>query len=329
MILTDKIKEEISGKNILLILPKFYDYVDVITKAFKNHGAHVTFFYDRDVTLLHTFVSNFKFQWLVYTQAWHYNKILRKTSDKKFDFMIVVKGLYLQPSFVEEIKTRNPGIKTILYQWDSINFWLSDYRHLIPIFDETLSFDYEDCKTLGIPYVPTFSLQDGNINKDETHDYDFIFCANFTWEKFLFAKKIKQLFSEQGKKAFIYIYLNRFRFYLDKIKGKKLDDEIIKFKRLNNKQYQEVLGKSKMIIDYSHSIQSGLTMRAIDALATGKSLLTNNRYISLEEDFNLEQVHFFDEEQLVIPDFSNEVVQLKRGKYSLDDWIYRILFTKK
>ncbi len=59
----------------------------------------------------------------------------------------------------------------------------------------------------------------------------------------------------------------------------------ITFISVDKKEWQDILSRTKIVIDLSHPLQTGLTMRTFEALASGCHLLTTNTNIRFEDFF--------------------------------------------
>ena len=56
--------------------------------------------------------------------------------------LFVIKGNKMPVSFIKNLKTKFPNIRTTMYQWDSMKRY--PYEYLIPCFDKSYTFDYKD-----------------------------------------------------------------------------------------------------------------------------------------------------------------------------------------
>jgi hypothetical protein len=322
----ERVKEKLAGKKVLFIACKFYHYGEAIYDKIKSYGADVTFYYERDTSFNHVIAANFFPDSLDKRQDTHYNKILKETSDQTFDILIVIRGYKMRGWFMDEIKNRNPNIHTILYQWDSVKFWDSDYRYLIPYFNKTLSFDYIDCADLKLPYAPTFHMDEYSEIKEIPQKFDFIFCSNHTDEKYRFLLNFLKFASEKGYKVKVHLYMSWFKYLKEKLKTNKIDYNLISFRRLKRDEYFKLFCESRTIVDFSSTAQSGISMRVIDALGCGKKVLTNNSYVKNEPGYNPQQVTLYDTTNL---NFSDSIItdeKFEKTDYSIDKWLENIFY---
>lgn len=326
MVMIERVKDKLKGKKILFISAKFYHYGAAVYEKIKSYGAEVTFYYERDISFKHVVVANFFPNQLDKRQDDHYQSILKETAHKHFDYLIVIRAYKMRNWFIEALKKRNPDIYTIMYQWDSLSFWDSDYRYLIPSFDRTLSFDYKDCAVLQIPYCPTFHMDEYSSIKKCPQVIDFIFCSNYTDEKYAFIKTFLEYANERGYKVHTHLYLSWFKFIKERLKKNKINYNHISFKRLKREEYFELFRKSKTIVDFSATVQTGLTMRVIDALGSGKRVLTNNFNAVQEPGFNSRQIVIYDAKNLTLPEYISADENFQERDYSIDKWLDNLFF---
>lgn len=321
-----RVKEKLAGKKVLFITPKFYHYGEAVNEKIKSYGADVSFYYERNTSLLHVAIANFFPSQMNQWQDSHYRKILKETSHISFDYVIVIRGYKMQSWFIQTIRERNPNVYTILYQWDLFSLWDSDYRHLMPYFDKTLSFDYRDCDTLNIPYAPTFHMDEYAAIKSSSQTFDFIYCANHTDEKYEFLKKFLDYSAQKGYRIHTHLYISWFKFLKENLRGNNIGYHHVSFRRLKRKEYFELFSQSKTVVDFSATTQSGITMRVIDALGSGKRVLTNNGHVTQEPGFDPRQVVLYNPRDFSLPEDVLQEENFKKRDYSIDKWLDNLFF---
>ena len=103
--------------------------------------------------------------------------------------------------------------------------------------------------------------------------------------------------------------------------GRKLSKKILIFNPLNRSQYLSKLEESKVVIDITHTIQSGLPIRIIESLAAGKTIISTNQLI-VKEFNSLGNVFVLTDST----NFKNILYDSKsesqiNENYSLDKWL--------
>lgn len=322
----ERVRQKLQGKRVLFISAKFYHYSEAVYEKIKSYGAQVAFYHERDTSLKHVAIANlFPKRMENYLDS-HYRKILDEISNQSFDYFIIIRGYKMPIWFMQAVKEKNPHIYTIMYQWDLYGLWDADYRYLMPYFHRTLSFDFKDSAALNIPYAPTFHMDEYSGIKSSGFSFDFIYCTNHTDEKYAFFKSFMALSKQRGYKVYAHLYLSWFKYLKERLRGNKICLKDVSFRRLNRKQYFELFCKSKAVVDFSGSMQTGLSMRVIDALGSGKRVLTNNASATQEPGFNPRQIVIYDPTNLSLPDFVSDVEDFEKRDYSIDKWLDNLFY---
>lgn len=315
----------LQNKKVLLIMPIFYDYHNLIKHQLIDYGATVSFYPERKINYLFTFYNNFNQKLLRNYQEKHYNSILKEVDNNKFDYLFVIRGFMLPEFFLEKIKKINPNIKMIMSQWDAERE--NPYFHLINSFDKVFSFDYEDCKqNQKLIHRPLFFSKDVEKFKQDNQKiiYDYFFMGAYIPERYNAILKFKNFIKDRNLSAKLFVYIPFTTYVKEKIKGKKLDMEILSTTPLDRNTYLKLLSSSKVMVDVSNENQTGLAMRVIEAVGAEKKIVTSNKFIINEKFYNESTVQLFS-----LKDFSLDESFLKSKKvnevdvnyYSLKNWV--------
>ena len=326
--------EKLRGKKILFIGVKFYHYHSEIIKKMEEYGANPTFFAERDTSISFGIVNRLFHNQLDRYQELHYKRILRKTNSTKFDYLFVIRGYKMPVWFVNTIKERNPGIITIMYQWDAnanspfLN--LPSKFDIVNEFDKVLSFDFKDVdENPGLlKYSPTFYTDEISRLKDiKEHNfkYDLFYFGSYLPERYAGLLKIKEYAETNGLTLKTHFHMP-FRYYLmERFKGTKLNKSLLSSNTMNRKMYLQLFSESRVIVDVSNAKQTGIAMRVLDALGAGKKVLSTNRWITKEVGIDDSQVLIFELNSMNIPPkfFIEKPVKV-HCDYSLDKWLHNI-----
>lgn len=320
---SDALQQKLKGKRILFVGVKFYHFTDEIISKLKQHGALVSFYYERDTSIAFGFAKSFRPSYADKLQENHYKWVISDTRKKEFDCLLVIRGYEMKPWFVEQIKKDHPGIKTLLYQWDSYSNWECDYRPLIPYFDEVKTFDLQDAQELGLSYVPTFSSDEyASVPRQTQCKYDLFYTGGYTTPRMEFLKQLMAYSQENNLRLFTHVVMPRKAFLKDWITGTRYNTSLISLKSLSKSEYLEIFTQSNVIIDYTKDSQAGLTMRSLDVFAAGKKLLTNNAFVTRESYYNPEQSRIFDPKKFEVDrEFATTVTSFPRQDFSIDKWL--------
>lgn len=313
--------DQLKGSRILFIGVNFYHFNEEIIKKMQGYGAHVRFFYERQISLQHALIDNFFPQFIDQWQDRHYESILKTIESETYDYLLVVRGYRMKGKFVDRVRSLNPGIKTIMYQWDSLQNW--NYLDKVPFFDKTYSFDFLDClENKGIEYTPTFYTDEFADLPIVPLEHDFFFYGNYTPERYEKMLQLKEYLLKKGQTLKTHLYISWKRYILHRLKGYRIERKNISFRKMSKGEYVELFNKSRVIVDITTHTQSGMAMRVIDALGAGKPILTCNKHITLEPNYNPDQIQLLDLDNLHIPEgFLKGQVIFRKHDYSIERWL--------
>ena len=171
--------------------------------------------------------------------------------------------------------------------------------------------------------TPGFDLSvfSNKINSDICYDACFIGADK---GRYKLVKAIESRLINSGFKTYIHITPD---YGFTKILHKDYKDKI------PYKQYLEVVASSKCIIDFVQKGQVGTTMRTMEALFSGKKLISNNARLKEYTFYHPNNIFIVDKDNIdLIPHFfktpyifiSEDILQ----KYSLENSIQTIIYNE-
>lgn len=318
----------VNGK-ILLIIPKFFGYEDIITNSFLKRGASVDVIYE-NLDYLSLFYR------FIYVYAKKYKKKLvdryyrKHINDENYDYVIVIRGESLFSDTISWIREKNPNARFILYQWDSINNNPNSVK-IASFFDKCLTFDFTDAVNQGWEYRPLF-FGDGS-NRERNRKYKLAYISSLHSQRVKILMSLKKFSIEKNIYSFLYLYSPRLIFIKNRYFCRKKEFQgvdFVNFEPLNLKETNTIYANSDIIVDYTHPLQVGLTMRTIESIGNRCRLVTNNKKV-LECDFyHPNNIFVYEGDEVCIPDeFLNlEYTELNEEQYyyySIDGWIDSVL----
>lgn len=327
---------ELKGKKILFIAPKFFNYEIEIKNKMEELGAYVKYYDERmknnffNIALIRLFKNALKIKIKKY-----YKQIINENKNIKYDYVFFIIPETITPQLLRELKQTQKGAKIILYMWDSFKN-RKNANDLRKIFDVIYSFDKEDCKRWEkLKFRPLFYIdkfkKESSENKEKN---DLFFIGTGHSDRYLFFRKIKVQIENLSLKFEYYIYLrNKIFFYLKKYfdgdyKSAKIQE--FRFKPLSFDKIQQEIKNAKIILDIHHKDQHGLTMRTLEMVGMGKKLITTNHDIKSYDFYNKNNILVIDREdpKLDIEFFKSDYEELPKEvyeKYSIGNWIKEIL----
>jgi len=227
---------------------------------------------------------------------------LRFVYHKSYDLFITFNNCESALPLIGVLKKNNPKIKTIIYFEDSFCTW--DYSYQIKYFDRCFTFDKKDADKYSIKYLPWFIIDDIKDRNKKTYKYDICFIGstnqyypyrlpvlNYLYNKALknganpFIKCFSSIFRTPVKSKLILLlscYKKSIRILFHQIHKYKKSGILIN-KKIPFSMIKEIEADSKCIVDINMERQ-GISPRIISALANGKKVIINNKYIK-EEPF--------------------------------------------
>jgi hypothetical protein len=283
----------LAGRRILLVGIGFYDYETAIADEFRRLGAQVQVEDERPPALRNRLAPLRRKFWAVSDaeHARHLDQIIaRAMSNGPFDYVVVIKGELLDAGFVGALRAAQPGARLISYQWDS----MERYPELVArqaLFDRVLTFDHADHER-----YPRFLLRPTFFRPEivaaakqpalTVPEVDFCFVGWLHHDRLSQVETLRRQIRDLGMTGFFYLFTGMRTALQQKFVGRGED---VYWRPLSFARYAEQIAASRIIIDLPHPRQSGLTMRALEAVGTGKKMVTTSRDVALYDFYSPEQ----------------------------------------
>lgn len=205
-------------------------------------------------------------------------RYIENTKDCNFDIIFVIKGSNLREEHLILLKEYHPHAVYKLYLWDEWRI-MKNGEMLKRYFPTIYSFDSEDCKKYGFILRPLFYLDNSKI---ENKKYDISFIGGEHSGRLETIMRIKKSCIENGL-SFYFLISTRFNFII-----KLIFKSFHLYRRCNGmlkrggipyNEFLKITRNSKTVLDIHYYRQSGITMRTLEALATGAKVITTNEHI--------------------------------------------------
>lgn len=313
-------------KKIFLICPDFYDYKKIIIHALKKKGVHVTCINERPRRWVYSFIKRILpmcFADFFYYYYFFYYKNISQYSD--YDF-ILIRGEVLSERVLKKFRMLSQT-KWVMYQWDSD--LVCNFHDKIKYFDCVKSFDPVDCQKFKIELLPLFYL-----NKYEEFSlipsFDIGYVGSYNHDRYSKLKLILTKLEKNGLSYRIHFYISVFDYIKNKILGHNISLKHISFSKLSREDYVRLMSQSKAILDLENIKQTGLTMRTIETLASGRLLVTTNPSISMFSEkiknyILLDPNLITNSDMMSIKSYNSHRPHASIGKYHIDNWIENLL----
>ncbi len=313
-------------KKILLVCPQHYDFPDVFITEFASLGAEVIYFPDIEKEFYFRLIRKIPAIRNSYINYMH-RRLIELNKEYLFDYLLVIKGKIINENCLKTIKNDNPGIRLLLYQWDSLRN--NDYQKLIHSFDITASFDYFDVRTNAqINYLPLFYTKEFEAWESTTdkRKIDLFFFGVFYEDRYRFLKNIEIFARQQHLNYYFKLYISFFSLLVVMLKTRKFYYKNLTMIPLSRKKISSIIKESRCVIDIHHQNQTGLTMRTIEALGAGCKLFTTNPNIREESFFSNSVIKVItrNEKSLDIGFIRSDYVPIRFSDFSIKNFIIKL-----
>ena len=200
------------------------------------------------------------------------------------------------------MKTRFKHARFQLYLWDSVRNHRAALS-IVPLVDRVFTFDIEDSKNYNSWHLlPNYYVEKHDENRRQRDDnkpvrWNLTFIGTCHSDRLKIMVKVSQnLPPDIAFYRFVYFQsplLYYFRKILDPAFRKFRPDELSLKPKLGAES-DSVVQSTAAILDIHHPRQSGLSHRAVDALASGFKLVTTNEHIKSTPYYDEQRVYIID-----------------------------------
>lgn len=321
----------ITGKKILYIGNKYHNYYKNIIETLQKAGADVDFFPNKPALNI-TYIKKINKKYYNYYLNKYFKYIIKTTKCKDYDYVLFMNGEDIHEILLKDLKKIHKNAYFIMYQWDSVI--VNKFQNYVHLLDSIFSFDRKDCETYGFNYLPLFYLDDFLSVPESKCDIDLLFIGTEHTNRLDICNSINKIVNGYGLKFFNYLYIPFF-VWLKKLLVDKnysiMDIKYLHFKKLDIKDVIEYFKRSRVILDIHSEIQSGLTMRTMEAIGARKKIITTNPYIKYEMFYDPNVILVIDKYNINIDrdfilnnySYPGSLIKIIK-KYSLSNWIKQL-----
>ena len=320
----------LQGKRILFFSAHLFGYQNDIRLVMESVGAIVDYYDERPANnFLVKGVIRINRNLLAGYINHYYNKIIKETLQKEYDYVFFIKGESISASNVRRLKQFHPEANFIIYHWDSIAN-NSNAQNLLPYFDRVFSFDKIDCERLGLHFLPLFYTPDyANIPYyDKEIKYDMLFVGTTHSDRYKLVKRIEEQIIKMGGLCLTWFYFpSKILYYKMKIQNsylRQIPVHTFHFKPMSKELLLQLYAGSRIIIDVQHPKQ-------IETLGAKRKLITTNYYITEYDFYNPDNILVVDRNLPYVPEkFLNEPYRDTPKEiyesYSIKNWLSSIFY---
>lgn len=323
----------VKDKKILLIMPFFFGYEKEIKKLLEKNGAEVYLVFENmnEISFWYRFVYVYCSSKKETVMNAYYEKKLKHVPND-VDYVLVIRGDSLSEYILKLLHERYQDAMFSMYQWDSVAN-NKNAQEIADYFDKISTFDMKDAETFGWIYRPLFYIED-MCNHECKRNIDLTYICSIHSKRVQIYNDLKHIANENDLNLYTYMFVEKMRYILHRYVKKdkvfaEVDKSVVFHDSLDIKQTNEVYNRSKIIVDYTHPLQSGLTMRTIESVGHGCKLVTNNKNICSTSLYT-NNIYVYDENNFSIPKefIEREYEPLSEEQmkyYSLEGWLSELL----
>lgn len=318
----------LAGRRILFIGTGFYDYERSIVDRLIALGSQVAVFESPP-----RMVGKGPWAGLLQRLPWVSNRLVRlheraildRVNGSDYDQVLIIKSTNLAFEFVKTLRAMLPRTELILYLWDSMAR-LPGIEQRLPLFDRVLTFDRQDAElNARLQFRPLFFRESAAANDaaDSPTDIDISFVGWLHSDRLQAVRDIEASARASGLSTYVYLYTGLATWARLALRGQARGVHV---RPMSYRTLMSINRRSRCVLDLPHGSQSGLTMRAIEALGSGNKLATSGADIANYDFYAPSNVALINAQQPRIdPSFvsspKSPVPDTARRRYTLDAWI--------
>ena len=295
-------------KRLLIIAPNVFGLLNPLIEHLEKSGSDVTICDDR-------FSQNFfKLALLRFARPLYFilfsKQQMRRlvTIASNFDDFLIINGEGLPINSHAWLAAR--ANRLVFYTWDCVKnkryiskvfkFYKS---HSLPVF----TFDPHDSEVFGVTYQPLFNNRFEHCLVEKQYSYCLV--GTMHSQRLKFAKLFDNGLSI-GKTSYIRLFCkNKIIFAFEFLKNIVNARDFVRFVEVGSmptEEFESVMLSSEKVLDYAHPNQTGLTHRAVFALANDLTVIGNKKYLPSSTEFFVNGDVFYQTDNVAGSDFSVE-----------------------
>lgn len=334
---------DLKDKNVILVAPTYFDYEKDIIQELREIGANV-FFIQENIDS-----SDFKQKVInklpgicrKFLRRSYFKRKLRELRHIKIDYFFGIRINHFDREIMKCARDCFPNARFICYFWDSVKN-MNNPLEITVFFDSIYTFDETDYMnniSQGWKFLPLFYTENfKDIKKNKIKKYDILYISSLSLERAKIFLELRDHCKKHSLNLYTFFYCKRYLFYyycfFHKI-YRLLPLDIIHNEPLSRSQVLDLMSQSRAVFDFTHSTQSGLTMRTIECLGAGIKLITSN--------MRIKKYNFYNQNNIFIIDNTNKIKDIGKfivgnnyiyinedifNSYSLKSWI-KVMFNEK
>ena len=234
---------------------------------------------------------------------------------EQYDYMLVLCPDVLHVRHLEYLCSKVG--RSIVYYWDGFDHFPA-YKDSVKYFDVCYTFDPFDARKYGLKFITNFHFEQAVVREFEN---DLFFLSTYD-SRYPELERIVSSFERNNMKVSVHQYsVDAALMAAPKSASIHFFDQQIAFGRVN-----EMLRRSRFVLDLQKRIQRGLTFRVFEAMGYRKKLITTNADIVNYDFYDPNNIFVWREDTDSLPSsfLESPYVDLPDDifyKYSQENWV--------
>ena len=222
-------------------------------------------------------------------QAAHLDRAIALARGQQVAQVIFLQAHQMRPDQLARLRADHPGARFALYNWDSLT--THDYLPQAGFFNAVFTFDRADATAHGFDHLPLFATRFvQSLSRQRARPEQVCMIGNLVNpDRYravaAFRRAAVGLVFRDWLKVSPVVLLRMLRQGILP-RGVHLVD-------ISQETQRELVETSAAVFDFANHRQSGQTMRVIEALVSGKKIITNNAGVRDEPWYSPDRIHVF------------------------------------
>lgn len=304
-------------------------YTTHIVEELIRRGADVRLYDERPSQATFAKIYLYFFRSIVPQYFFHYvERIVTENEEFHPDVVLIIRGQAFDAKILKYMRRNFKEAKFIFYQWDPLCG--KKIPDVLALYDYSYSFDTDDVKNNPkFKFRPSLFLEEyTDIAESRNFKYDVSFVGTLYNNRWPIIKAFQEYFEVNRIKSYFYLYMASWSLYLwDFIRrGNFVSPQKMQFKPMTYHENVALVRESKCVLDIVYSKQSGLSMRAFEAMASKRKYITNNAEVKKYDFYNPNNILVVDTNHIDVPrefleSSFEEIDENVMYKYSLSGFV--------
>lgn len=252
---------------------------------------------------------------------------------ERFDDILIIKGESFTVPLMKRLLDSFPSARKRFYLWDSFRN-ASGAREKLPLFERCFTFDRFDAEaTPGLIFRPMFFpreyLDMPPLMMKPGDPIQVLFIGTVHTDRYRVLRRLERALPPSATLNSYLYFPSRLLYVARRIFDPSFwtsSASHFQFEPVGRLDYWRAFRAAHVIVEIERPVQTGLTIRALEALAAGKKLVTTNPAIADYDFYDPANIAIIDRDRPRLSEafvrdpyrrIADEIVE----RYSLDRWI--------